>query len=348
MAVSTFSGLRAPVVRRPISTTSGNTGGNVLSKAIQNPVAPLADPFTPLEARTVIPETTVNTYGGYGSASAQQEAADEQAYWDDQIAAADQSLGRLGSQRDVGYSNLDNSYTSGLSSLRNSQASAQNQYDTTRNRTVQDNIQTKSSIDDGVRSQLTGLQRLLASRGAGAGTAATILAPRAAGLQGNQRRQQVQQTYGRNINDLDNNWRNTSTQFESAFGQLDTDRTNKRNELDANFAQTEADLLNAKSDAALQRAQAGGQTYTQARAARTPYTSRINTLLSQIDSLGKNATFQPKSVSYADPTLQAYNYDQFTSPQMNSGVNPALAGGTGAYWNLLQSDDRKRQLQPGY
>jgi hypothetical protein len=64
-----------------------------------------------------------------------------------------------------------------------------------------------------------------------------------------------------------------------------------------------------------------------------------------MDSLGRNATFKPQQVTYKAPELQNYSYDKFVAPTANSGVDPAAAVGTGAYWNLLQGQDPRKKQQ---
>lgn len=273
-----------------------------------------------------------------------QARAEEQAYWDDQLKYADQSLGRLGGQRQTGYNNLEGSYQSGLTSLNNSRSAAQQRYSTTRKDTTDDNILARAAVDDGVRSQFTGLQRLLGSRGAGLSRSAQRQAGYAAATQGNQRRQQVQRTFGRNLRDLDNNWKDKTTEFDNSLMALDTDKRNKKNELDNSFAQTEAELVQKKSDAAFQKAQAGGQTYTQARTARVPYDTRIKALMAQMDALGTNVNLTPKAVQYTAPSLQEYGFDRFAAPTASAQPAPGMGVGTGAYWNLGRRDEEKQRV----
>jgi FtsZ-binding cell division protein ZapB len=275
------------------------------------------------------------------AAASAQASAEEQAYWNDQLALADQSLGRLSNQRNVGYGNLDSSYNSGLEQLNNNRTAAKQSYDTTRNDTIQDNVKARAGVDDGVHSQLTGLMRLLGSKGAGYSQAANNQAVTAAGTQGNQRRSQIATTFGHNLRDLDNNWAKATADFDNSAADLDVQRKNKRNELDASLAQKEAELQQSKSDAAFNKATASGQAYTQARAARQPYQSRIQSLLGQIDSLGTNISLTPKAAQYVNPNLAQYNYDSFIAPTANAGVSPAAAAPLGAYWNLLKDKEKQ-------
>ncbi len=337
---------------------------NGVPRAVPKPKAPAATTARPVNQPvprddSVYEDTGDNYYdpysdtSGYGGGTSGTtgpgydvaDAADEQAYWDDQIGQADSMLARLTNQRNIGYGNIDSSYNAGKQSLTNSRASAENQYKTTTSRAVRDNVQAKDTIGTQVGKQLTGLQRLLGARGAGQGSAAKILAPYSVGQQGNQRLSQVQQAYGDNMDDLQTNWGNTENQFTESFGQLDNDRNQKRRDLEARLAEKEAGLLETKGSAAQARSQAGGANYRTARAARQPYQSRIQQLLGDIDNLSANTSFQPKQVQYRDPTLRGYDYQQFGGNRLNTPTGTP----TGPFANLIpQGSDEERKRQFGY
>ena len=291
----------------------------------------------------VLGDNTAYQPGG-GSGATAQDIADEQAYWQDQIDNANQQLGRLPNQQQIGERNIQNSYQSAYDRLLGDKATTQRDYTTKRDQTVQDNITAKNNIDTGVRNQNTALQRLLGSRGAGSSSAARVLAPYAAALQGNQQRAQVQTSYGRNLQGLDTAWGDYQGDWTNSVGDLGVQRDTNLSTLRSGIDETKAKLLQAQSDAALQKAQAGGASYQSARAARAPYTQRINSILAQIDSLGKAPTFTPKTVAYQAPDLASYDYSATGAPTVNSGVDPTQASNVGAYWTLLNQDKKKNQL----
>lgn len=288
------------------------------------------------------PTQRTNNLGG-GSAGTAQDQADEQAYWADQIANADQQLARLPGQLSTGEQNIEGSYNSAYNRLVGDKETTNRDYTTKRGQTVEDNITAKNNINSSVRNQNTALQRLLGSKGAGTSSAATILAPYAAAKVGNQQRGQVQTAYGRNIQGLDTAWGDYEKDWGESAEDLNTQRTNQKNQLRSGIATTEAGIQEQKANAAVQRAQAGGATYTAARNARAPYMARIQQLINQIDSLGTNATFTPKTAAYKAPELASYTYDRFAAPQAGSGVDPGLAQGAGAYWTLLNGAKKKEQ-----
>lgn len=273
-----------------------------------------------------------------------QAKADEMAYWDDQMANADRQLGRIPEQERILRENAENSYQSAYNRLVGDKATTERDFNTTKTRAVEDNVQAKNTINSGVRNQNAGLQRLLGSRGAGNSSAAQILAPFAAAKVGNQQRQQVQTAYGRNMQGLDTAWGDYNKDWDESAGDLVTQRDNSITQGVAGLRQTEADLLESKGNAAVQRNQAGGQSYSQARNARQPYSDRIKALIGQIDAAGALKTFTPKTAAYKAPELSSYTYDRYGAPQIGSNVNPGQAQQAGAYWTLLGKEDDKKKV----
>lgn len=281
---------------------------------------------------------------GGGSAGTAQDSADEAAYWEDQMANADSQLARLGKQRETGNENINNSYNSAYNRLVGDKETTNRDYTTKRTQTTEDNITAKGNIDTSVRNRNTGLQRLLGSRGAGNSSAAQILAPYAAAREGSQQRTQVSQAFGRNMQGLDTAWGDYEKDWNTSAGDLKAQRDAEREKLVSGLSETEAGLQETKSNAAVQRAQAQGQNYQEARQARAPYLARIQKLINRIDSLGATPTFTPKAAAYKAPELASYDYNRYATPSLGSGVDPNLASGAGAYWTLLAG--KKKEQQP--
>lgn len=290
---------------------------------------------------TVYGGSRTGSLGG-GSAGTAQDMADEQAYWDDQLANADQQLGRIPTQEEILRKNAEDAYKSAYERLVGDKNKSKRDFDTKKQTTIDDNISAKGDIDTSVRQRNTGLQRLLGSRGAGNSSAAQILAPFAAAQEGNIQRGQVQKAYGRNLQGLDTAWGDYEDDWNESAGDLSAQRDNTVTQGVAGLRQTEADLLEAKSNAAVQKQMAGGANYQTARGQRIPYSERIKQLIGQIDQAGAAKTFTPKSAAYKAPELASYTYDRYAAPAANSGVNPGAAQQTGAYWTLLGKDKEKR------
>ncbi len=280
-----------------------------------------------------------SNYASGPSAAELAARADEQAYWDDQNAVIDQQMGRLGAQRSTADQNVLDSYTSAYNKLVNDKGVAERDYNTKRGRAVEDNITAKNDINTSVRNRLSGVQRLLGAKGSGNSSAATELVPFAAALLGSQQRGQVQKTYGRNLSDIDTSWGDYGRDWENSAGELSTQKDERLRNNKLLFDQTEAGLLEQKGNIGVQRAQAGGSRYTEARSARQPYQSRINELLGSIDSLGRTTPFTQKQVSFNAKDPEAYTYDRYATP--TGGVDPGQAAQVGSFWTLLGRDKKK-------
>jgi hypothetical protein len=235
-------------------------------------------------------------------------------------AQADAELGRLPGQEAVGRGNILASYNAALQTLLNGRGSAERNYNTTRGQTIQENQTAKSNIDASVGRQVSALQRLFGARGAGNSSASSVLAPFSAALQGNQQRQQVQESYGRNMGALDNNWQDFLTQFDNSRRSLDDSKTNQERNLLQGLAQTRQKLLSAKGDPAL-----AGQ---------------INDLGHQIDSLGALQVSAPQAANFEAPDLAKYNYDPTKGAELTgAGDGTDMLG---AYYTLLNGGKKKQ------
>jgi hypothetical protein len=235
-------------------------------------------------------------------------------------------LDRLPGQQDVGMKNILDSYTSAFQTLMNQKATTMRDYQTSRDQTQQDNVTAKNNIDAGVRSNVSALARLLGAKGAGNSSAALILAPFAAARLGNSQRADVQTAYGRNMSSLDTSEGDANNSFDTAFGQLNTDRGNKENSLRQGILDTRAKLLAAKGDPSLQ--------------------GTIGDLGHQVDALGAVQSFVPKAVNAATPDLAKYQYATPGAPTasdtLGGGADGALPG-LGAYSVLLGLKKQQQQ-----
>jgi hypothetical protein len=280
--------------------------------------------------------------GGGGGAGGFDPAA--LAYYDDQEKLAKSGLDRLGKQKGIGYSNIDNSFNAAFNRLLGEKAVATRDYGLSKNRTIEDNRNSRDSIERGVQTQSASLKRLLGSMGAGNSSAAEVLAPYAVAKQGNQQLGDVQTRFGRNLQSLDLAKEDTEREFSSQQGDLNLQRSQKRNEFDAGLAQQEAGILEQLSNIALQRQQAKGQNYAQARSAMGNYSDRINALLGRVDSLGKqyaSPITRQKSLQFAAPELS--NYDTAGISLGDARPNDALSQVTNPFFQLLGNDDERRR-----
>lgn len=261
------------------------------------------------------------------------------AYFNDQETLARQSLDRLNSQRGIGLGNVANSYQSALNSLLGSNAQAERDAGLTKQRTIDDNVTARANVDQTVARQAQGLRRLLGN----SSSAAEYAAPLAVAQQGNKQQGAIQTSFGRNLQNIDIADEDRKRAFGSAQEDLVNQRRQSENALNSGLLQTEAQINEQLSNIALQRAQAQGKNYAQARGSITPFNDRVSALLSQIDQLGANPAITARDVNFTAPTLDQYST---TGIPIAQGQNPAQAA-AGQYAQLLglnNEDDRRRRL----
>jgi len=277
--------------------------------------------------------TAGRTAGGGTSAASYDPAA--LAYYNDQETLARQALDRLSAQRGIGLGNVQNSYQSALNQLLGSNAQAERDAGLTKQRTIDDNVTARSNVDQTVARQAQGLRRLLGN----SSSAAQYAAPLAVAQQGNKQQGAIQTSFGRNLQNIDIADEDRKKAFGSAQEDLGNQRRQSENQLNAGLLQSEAQINEQLSNIALQRAQARGQNYAQARGQLTPFNDRVSTLLSQIDQLGANPAISARNVNFTAPTLDQYNVQGIDIAQ---GQTPAQAA-AGQYANLLNIDERKKR-----
>lgn len=289
--------------------------------------APTPPPGGPVGDQTPINTPTQYAPSAYDQQAAAQAAANA-AYVADQNRLIDFNASRADAQFGVANDNAINQYNNAFQTLTGNKGIAERNYNTARTQSQQDNIQAKSNINENVRNQYTGIQRLLGSRGAGNSSAAQILAPYAAGRTGNIQRSQVQQAYGRNMGALDTNWGDTQNQYTDSFNDLGRQKeTNLRNNL-SKYNEVKAGILNQR-----------GAIDPNNRAA---YENQANSLFQQVDQLGRDVAYTPKTVNTKAVDLAQYNYDKYNAPTAGTNVNSAIVQGVGPYWSLLNKDEENK------
>jgi hypothetical protein len=317
-------------------------------RGIANPINQA--PLNAAGANTSTPPPTQDTppqFGGGGSASgtgAGASAADL-ALYDAGIGSANTGLGLLDQQQNIGFGNIGSSYNSALSTLLGSKNAAQGQYDTTRTRAQQDNLDARSQIDASVGRNANALQRLLGSRGAGNSSAAQVAAPYAAALQGTQQRMGVEKDYSRNMQDLDTNYNTFNTQWGQSKDDLDQKRFQQDQALKADVATKRSTLLNSLATLNAQKTAARGGSSASALASAQPYLNQVNDLQGQITNLGQQYA-NPIAVNapqYTAPELAQYQYD--TALNADPGNTSALTDTISPNFAALVGLNRRKDQQ---
>lgn len=259
------------------------------------------------------------------------------AYYDDQITRANQALGRVDTQRQVGLDNILSSYNSALNSLTGQNAQAERNAGLTRQRAIDDNVNARAQVDANVARQSQSLRRLLGN----ASSAANFAAPLAVAQAGNQQQGTIQTAFGRNLQGLDIADEDRKRAYADAMTDLNNQRTQQTNALESGLLGQQAQLNETLGNLNLQKAQARGQNYAQARGASAPFNDRVSNILNQIDQLGRNPAITARSVNYTAPSLEQYT---------TQGISAALgqqapgAANTGQYGYLLGDERRRRMI----
>lgn len=285
------------------------------------------------------------TVSGGGSATPAVDPA-MLAYYDDQERKARDGLGRLGNQKNIGMDNIANSFMEALNALSGQKATADRDLGLNRENTTTDNRNTRAAIDRNVSNSSAGIQRVLGSIGAGRSSAASVLAPFAVARQGTAQQRTAQDQFGRNMQTLDLQGEDLNRQFEENRTGLESNKKQKERELQSSLAQQEAGINESLSNISLQRAQAKGQNYAQARGVMTPFTDRINQLLTQIDNFGRQyqgAVQNNANIKYEAKPLESYDRENI-SVSANNGNDPVRQV-TNSYYNLLTNAAKKKKDQ---
>ena len=280
------------------------------------------------------------------SATAAREAADTAAYYNDIAGQLEGQIGQLDNQQNIGLGNINNSYTRSLNRLDQQKGVARRDYDTGLQNNQRSYLGTRNGVMQNARATQNALQRLLGINGSGNSSAAFEQAPYAVGLQASQNLNGAQQTYATNNQSLDTGWQDTERSYNNSREDLDTQKYQQENSLKSGIAQTRASLLDKIANARVQAKIAGGASYGQAAAARTPFQEQINGLLGQITNYGQqyaNPVIRTGDIAYKAPSLNQYSLGQFgiggsqQAPGAQSDMNPAFLG-------LLNQDDERQGL----
>lgn len=279
--------------------------------------------------------------GGGGDSGADQ--ANEVAYWGDQIELLNRLIDSTRVQKGQGLDRIGNTYKTAKQRTEEKRDAGLAQYGTQRTDTLQDKVKTFGGIDTATRTAWEGLQRLFGLGNAGVSSAAKVLAPTALSRQATQQRTRANDTYGRNLRDIDT----AQTSFEGDVGNALTDLLNQKNTNTEDFLRgilgQEASLQQQLIGAQNQKTIAGGGTYLSAQGARAPFQNRLGQIQNQLDNLFNkygNITYNPQQVQADIPNLAQYTYDpiRVQAAQSNPTVDQSLL----PYYPSIRDRDQNR------
>lgn len=217
------------------------------------------------------------------------------------------AVNRLPGQLASGDQAIDASFQDALNQLLLSKNQANTAYTGAKNTTATDFVGAKNTIGANAGSTLTGLLRLLGSRGAGGSSAATIQAPEEVGRAATLQRNDAGNTFGANNQALDTNWNDFLTGYNNEVSSAGNQRDQQKTQLEQNIDTNKASLLQSLASLAAQKDQAAGGSGV---AAAQPFLDQANSLLDSTSNYTTNPIAYTTS-AYSAPSLASYN----TNPQ---------------------------------
>lgn len=292
------------------------------------------------------PSTSYSNGSNSYNAAAAQAAAQKQADIDNAQNAYNEAqfgLDQIGKQRSIGLDNITNSFTNYRNTLNGQKATNERDYGTRRNQTISGYEQARSQINDSTRQKAQGLQRWLASFGAGDSEMARVMAPYSAARVGSQQKAQQETTFSHNLGQMDTGWNDYLGQYNKQLQDIAQQEHEKRNALEAQMLEKQRAGEDARSQAqsALTYAQSGNSAL--ANQQREAALNGMHAILQQIDDLQRQ---------YANPVaLTAPTFKPIDVAQYIVDKTPAVQGQTNtqeaidpSYQNLILKKQQQDNL----
>lgn len=246
--------------------------------------------------------------GGGGGTSVDQAILDQ---YDQAINRTNKHIGFLGDELDSGYSSIDSSYENAINQLLRSRNIAEEGYKGNKQQTATDFVGSKNTIGANAGRSLSGLQRLLGSRGAGGGSAARIVAPDAVAREATIQRQGVTSQFGQNNQALDTNWNNYLGDYENQRSGAAQQRVQARESLKRTIDANRSGLLEVLAELQAKRATAAGGNAVEAS---QPYLDRADAYRAKVANYRVDPIkYQTKA--YEAPDLEKYTVNPNATPQ---------------------------------
>ncbi len=243
--------------------------------------------------------------------------------------SANDALGRLDRQYQVGEGNIGREFQDAAGRLMGQRQIVERNYNQNRTGQINEYQSARNMNNQQASSWLDGARRTLGTQGAGGGSAARYALPFEANTQASAANAQDQSTATRNLTSLDQNWQDDQDEFRNAEADLNRQRDQGIGDLRSRIEGQRADLLNTVGTLSGQKAIAQGGDYNAALAASQPYTSRISAILNQIDGLSATPNIRERAVTLNAPDLARFDFARPeaapVAQQDPSLTNPLLA-----------------------
>jgi len=238
-------------------------------------------------------------------------AADERAYYDDQINALNQLLGLTNSQRDAGLGNLTNSFNSQTQRLAEQKAKTLQGYADQGVENAQSKQRGVEQVDQFANNSYNSLQRLLQGGNAGNSSVGRELIPYLISKGAGQRRQGVFDQAGKNDQSIASARGDAEDQYRYSEEDLSNQRKSQEQSFREGILNKQNELDSQKRALEIAKAQATGAGYGAARAAGQASQNSINDRMAQLNQLfGQfSPTFNARAVNTKTPELRQFTVD---------------------------------------
>lgn len=261
------------------------------------------------------PAQTGNT-GGYSAPAYSAPAIDyaKIAQLDQQINFLKGTQGNLDSKFNSGNQEIDASFQNAINQLLAGRNQTEQTVNTTKKTLADQYVTAKNTIGAQAGQTLSGLQRLLGSRGAGGSSTAKIVLPGAVARNATIQRGEAQGTNAKNLQGVDQQWGQYLLNYDREVNSATAQKNNQKSALQRQIDDSRATLLQQIAQLAGQRSAAAGgngvgdsQGYLNAAQA----------------ALARASSFSTSPINYNVAAYQAPTLDKFVA---DNGGAPTVEG----------------------
>ena len=287
-----------------------------------------------------------SSYDPYAAERARQRADEIAAYREAENDARN-ALGRIGRQREIGLSNINQNYAEQLNQIENDYTQSKGAYDLNTQETIANNRAARERIAEEAGQKADSLRKMFAAGGAGDSSAAQIVAPYAVSLDASKQSSQQQDEYARNRRALDMEFANFSNAYNQNKRKLESEKQNQINALEQNIENTKMSLNNQIREAQQKAHTASGGSLSQAINNTAGLKNEIRASEDRILDLSKKTPVALDKIAFNAPKLESYADNQ-EGGKIETG-NPDQAGLKNQLdprlANLLDPNKKKKDLE---
>lgn len=270
-----------------------------------------------------------NNSGGGGSSDPGAVA-----YYNDVIAQLQSQLDATKAQQGTGVSNIENLYNKAVGRQNESESAAESGYKLQHTQNGTQRESNINSINDNSRATFDSLMGILGANGAGVSSAALVGAPQAVAKDASGKRAGANTTFNTNESSINTAEDQTKQSYKNALDDLLTQKNSNEQNFLSGLLNTEGTLQQQIRDAQINRAQYGGQSYTEAAKGAGNTTDAVKNIQDQLEHIfSQYATpsFSVNPVTVTQPNLTNFSVDPTTvksetaNPSTDASFAPYLA-----------------------